>query len=120
MTDTARKIATQNDEFRSMIDKPILTLFKDMGRYFVTRGINTLPIDQQAEVVEKVRDYTDFHDGIDPYKTHEMGRFLLEENKQVILWKIDYYDTDYQWGSDDPSDLSKTRRVLTIMLSHEY
>ena len=37
-----------------------------------------------------------------------------------ILWKIDYYDPTLSWHSEDSADSAKTRRVLTVMLSHEY
>jgi Protein of unknown function (DUF3768) len=37
-----------------------------------------------------------------------------------IFWKIDYYDENLEHGSEDPSDLFKTTRVLTIMLAGEY
>jgi len=37
-----------------------------------------------------------------------------------IFWKIDLYDTDYAMGSDDPTNLAVTRRVLTILHASEY
>jgi hypothetical protein len=39
---------------------------------------------------------------------------------QRIFFKIDYYDRDLAFGSDDPADASITRRVLTIMLAEDY
>jgi hypothetical protein len=36
------------------------------------------------------------------------------------MWKIDYYDLAYHMGSEDPTDLAQTLRVLTILLSSEY
>jgi hypothetical protein len=36
------------------------------------------------------------------------------------FWKINANNWDYSMGSDDPMDLSRTNRVLTIMLAEEY
>jgi hypothetical protein len=36
------------------------------------------------------------------------------------LFKIDYYDASMEFGSEDPADLSKTTRVLTIMLAEDW
>lgn len=37
-----------------------------------------------------------------------------------IFWKIDYFDSCYEYGSEDPTDPAATRRVLTIMRAEEY
>ena len=37
-----------------------------------------------------------------------------------VMFKVDYYDLDKEWGSSDPADSSVTARVLTILLPDEY
>ena len=44
----------------------------------------------------------------------------FEYNDMKIIWKIDYYDKEYEYASEDPADITKTNRVLTVMLADEY
>ncbi len=37
-----------------------------------------------------------------------------------LFWKINYYDRDLEFGSENPADPAITARVLTIMLAEEY
>lgn len=110
----ATKIAALNDAFRRF-DPSVL------GQRFLTAGIihllkqHTVNAD---EIVQIVSEFNVFTEGNDPHGEHDFGSFTyLGES---CFWKIDYYDVDYSMGSDDPTDLSKTRRVLTIMLAEEW
>lgn len=111
---TVQQIAQQNDAFRK--GGPNVP-----GTIVVTAGVNELlkrldfPIAQLAQIVAAFSDFTEAND---PYGDRDSGAFEFHSHK--CFWKIDYYDLDYQGGSDDPTDLSKTRRVLTIMLVEEY
>jgi len=46
-----------------------------------------------------------------------MGTVTVRDTK--ILFKIEYYDTDLEFGSEDPADAALTTRVLTIMLPED-
>ena len=59
-----------------------------------------------------------FTEDNDPYGDHSFG--VIEVRGHKLFWKLDLYNTDYSMGSDNPTGLTKTRRVLTIMLAEEY
>lgn len=69
----------------------------------------------QAELMAAVRRYS-FQPGDGPER--DFGAFDLQG--QRILFKIDCYDLDFEFGSEDPADASITRRVITIMLAEDY
>ena len=83
-----------------------------------TRGFQALDLLTQAEAVYRIRHFKSFTPDNDPYQEHDFGK--LKVNGQDILWKIDYYDRDCRYGSQNPSDLTQTHRVLTVMLANEY
>ncbi len=88
------------------------------GLIVVTRGISSLPVDDQADILDHVRTFEDFTPDNDPCGEHDFGAF--EHNGHRVFWKIDYFDRDGTYGSPDPGNPYMTRRVLTIMLAGEY
>ena len=88
------------------------------GRVLLTVGVNALPDDLKAFALQRTRTFTDFSTDNDPYREHDFGSFELAG--QTFFWKIDYYDERCEFGSQDPSDPSKTTRVLTLMLASDY
>jgi len=54
----------------------------------------------------------------DPHEEHDFGNFELAGHK--FFFKIDYFDANMEFGSEDPADPAKTTRALTIMLAEEY
>tara|TARA_R110002020_G_scaffold233423_1_gene445204 strand:- start:440 stop:730 length:291 start_codon:yes stop_codon:yes gene_type:complete len=89
-----------------------------VGQTALTAGINSLDFSDQGDILEKVRDFSDFSEENNPWGERDFGSFDHKGNK--IFWKIDYYGLDMQTGSENPADPSKTKRVLTIMLAKEY
>ena len=102
-------IKTLNDAFRKTFIG---------GRVVLTAGINALPVDDVAEILSRVRNFNDFTTANDPYSERDFGS--LDYKRQRIFWKIDYYDRNLRYLSEDPADASKTIRVMTIMLAEEY
>ena len=71
----------------------------------------------QAALAE-VESFNVFIEDNDPHGEHDFGSFEIEGHK--LFFKIDYFDKDMGYGSEDPSDPSQTARVLTLMLAEEY
>ena len=111
---TVQQTAQLNDRFRRA--EPGIS-----GKTVLTAGIVKL-LNQQniplRELALLVAEFGDFTDDNDPHGERDFGVFQLGGAK--CFWKIDAYDPHYSMGSDDPTDLTKTRRVLTIMLADEY
>ncbi|NRA88990.1 MAG: DUF3768 domain-containing protein [Rhizobiales bacterium] len=105
------KIAQLNDECRQSGGR--------IGRLMLTEGFKvTFPIVDIAEINELVATYNDFNEENDPHSEHDMGFFDYQNYK--IIWRIDYYDIDLNYRSEDPSNSQITTRVLTIMLASNY
>ena len=106
---SAEKIRELNDAFRTTMTG---------GRVMLTAGVDALPSDVKAMVIRKVATFSEFTAANDPHREHDFGSFELAGRK--LLWKIDAYDANMEFGSEDPADPLKTTRVLTIMLASEY
>lgn len=84
----------------------------------VTAGVNRLSVADQSEIMNKVRLYDEFNAANDPYAEHDFGS--IEHNGHRICFKMDYYDPNLEYGSEDPADPEQTVRVMTVMFAHEY
>ena len=105
-TETIRDL---NDQFRrSFIG----------GRVVMTQGVDALPPEAQSDLMVRVQRFNDFCADNDPHGEHDFGKIELQGN--AFFWKIDYYDTELKYGSENPADPDLTIRVLTIMLAEEY
>src|SRR6266436_2496960 len=103
-TEKTRRVRVLNDNFRSTFIG---------GTVVLTQCVNELPLDVKAQALLMVQAFENFTRDNDPYGEHDFGHFEIAGD--TLYWKIDYYDPDCQHGSEDPSDVDQTRRVLTIM-----
>jgi hypothetical protein len=88
------------------------------GKVVMTAGVAALSEEELTQVLERVRHFDEFTTDNDPHGEHDFAKFELAGVK--YFFKIDYYATDMQGGSEDPADPEKTTRVLTIMRADEY
>ena len=105
---TAR-IQQLNDAFRTTFEG---------GRITLTQGISSCGEIFVLAALAEVKTFSDFSEDNDPNHEHDFGSFEIES--QTLFWKIDYYAHDMEHGSEDPSDVTQTTRLLTIMLAEEY
>ncbi len=107
--DRARRIAELNDAFRT-------TFSIEYGMVVDTPMVRAAPY--RDELLRRIQTFDTFNEGNNPHGENDFGSIDMEGEK--YFWKIDYYDKDLRYGSDDPADLAKTKRVLTVMHASEY
>lgn len=102
-------IATLNDKFRrSFIN----------GEVLLSAGIAAMSSEDKANIISMVQNFNDFNDDNDVYGEHDF--FSIDYKGNKIFAKIDYYDLNYEFMSENPANPDITNRVLTILLSCEY
>ena len=99
-----------------------------------TVGFRSLPETDQSRVRELIETYDAFDEDNDPHGERDFGtiyqlgdgRWTIDrprgrdDERERVFWKLDYYDRDLQFASEDAANPAITRRVLTIMLADEY
>jgi hypothetical protein len=106
-----RKIARLNDALRKGAPGP-----NDM--VVVTEGVRALGPEFIEDARKAITGFDAFDEGDDPYGEHDFG--ALDVRGERLFWKIDCYDLTLTGGAVEPENPAVTRRVLTIMLAHEY
>ena len=102
-------IATLNDNFRKTFIG---------GEVLLSAGIAAMSSEDKANIVSLVQNFDNFNEDNDVYNEHDFLSFDYKGDK--ILAKIDYYDLNNQYMSENPANPDITNRVLTIMTVYEY
>ena len=102
-------IATLNDNFRKTFIG---------GEVLLSVGIAAMSSEDKANIVSLVQSFDNFTADNDFWKEHDFGSFDYKDEK--ILWKIDYYDLNNQYHSENPANPDITNRILIIMKVFEY
>ena len=99
-----------------------------------TVGFRSLPDTDKSCVRELIETFDAFTDDNDPHGERDFGCVyqladgrwtterprVREDERERVFWKLDYYDRELQFASEDAANPAVTRRVLTIMLADEY
>ena len=102
-------IAILNDNFRKTFTG---------GKVLLSAGIAAMSSEDKVNIVSLVQNFDNFTTANDPYGEHDF--FSIDYKGNKIFAKIDYYDKNLQYLSEDPADASKTIRTLTIMLTEDW
>ena len=105
----AERIRALNDELRKT---------GAGGKTYLSRGILSKGADFIAKATAAVRSFDAFTNDNDPWQEHDCA--TLDVDGEPVMFKVDYYDENMEYGSPDPADPRLTRRVLTIMLASDY
>jgi uncharacterized protein DUF3768 len=85
----ARKIAEQNDIFRTKLFVPYLK-GRPAGGVFCTDGISALPPETQSRVWTAVTTFNSFGEDNDTYCERDFGAITIPDVPGKVFWKIDY------------------------------
>lgn len=116
--DAARLGDEQDRRLRIRELNDLLRQGKTPGRVAFTRGFIDLDGTIRGRILLRLAELCDLEAGYDPEGEHDFGLIQLGEVR--VIWKIDYYDRNMEFASDDPADPNVTSRVLTVMLATEY
>ena len=122
----AERIARLNDRARQAMGVACIAV--------ATPGFRSLSQADQSRVRELVETFDAFTADNDPHGERDFGTIyqlgdgqwtterprVRDDERERVFWKLDYYDRDLRFASEDAADSARTRRVLTIMLSDEY
>lgn len=110
----AETIARLNDRVRQGLDRTAKVVMTSNLLAHLSDGTGPSRILAQAKVLKALRNCTFSPDSPE----RDFARF--EVDGLNVLMKIDYFDLELEYGSEDPADASVTCRVLTIMAPEDY
>jgi len=105
----AAKIARLNDDLRKT---------GQSGTVMITKSVSKLTGFRPHILAAALAAYDGFDADNNPYGERDFGDLTLFGTD--LLWKIDYYDAELRFGSDDPSNPEITRRILTVMTAADW
>lgn len=103
------EIRRLNDAFR--------TTFRG-GEILLTQSVTDLPPMVITAALQKVAEFTDFTEENDPHGEHDYLSFDLCNRE--FVFHITYYDVSLENASPDAANPNVTKRIGTLMLTHDW
>ena len=88
------------------------------GSIVITEALRKVSGFSASALAAALASYDGFDPDNDPYGERDFGDLTLFG--EDLLFKVDYYDKDLAFGSDDPANPDVTQRVLTVMLARDW
>ena len=106
---SVERIRALNDQLRTTLTG---------GKAFMTPGIAALGSEAVQRLLIAMAKFDAFSTANDPHGERDFG--MLEFEGLSIIFKIEYFDANFEFGSPDPADPTVTQRVITLILADEY
>ena len=88
------------------------------GAIMITQNVQRVTGFDANVLAAALAGFEGFDPDNDPHGERDFGEISLWGYD--LLWKIDYYNLDLKFGSNDPADPAVTSRVLTVMLASDW
>lgn len=88
------------------------------GTIVITQNVMRISGFDAVALAAALANYDEFVSDNDPHGERDFGDLTLFGHN--LLFKIDYYDSSMEFGSDDPADPDATLRVLTVMMASDW
>lgn len=105
------KIRERNDTLR--VRGPLF----NNDKLQISREVSAMSQDQLKSLFKAVQGFNSFNHDNDPYGEHDCA--IFDHKRDKFMFKIDYYDLEFE-GGIDPYSGEEYRAVMLIMFSHEY
>ena len=88
------------------------------GAIMITHNVQRVTGFDANVLAAALASYDAFDLDNDPHGERDFGDLSLWGYD--LLWKVDYYNPDLKYGSNNPANPAVTSRVLTVMLASDW
>jgi uncharacterized protein YeeX (DUF496 family) len=108
------QIAELNDRARHGLDNAARVIFTTNLLNELSDGSGRGDVVAQVRIMKAMRECEFSADSPE----RDMAWFAVRGVR--VMMKIDYYDANFEWGSEDPANAAATRRAITLMRPEDY